>query len=85
MPLPTNQQVVEALAAKNIAFECRSCGSASSLKMDIAGLNLTSLGAGTTNAQVTSVRWSPMALVICGACGETRFYQLEGLGFKPPF
>jgi hypothetical protein len=85
MAVPTNQQVIEALSAKGIPFECRSCGSANALKMDIAGLNLTTLGIAGVNAATSSVRWTPMALLICGGCGDTRLYHLEWLGFKPPY
>jgi len=85
MPVPTSQQVIDALSSKNVAFECRSCGNSTSLKMDIAGVNLTTLGHAGVNAQVSSVRWTPMALIICGGCGDTRFYHLEWLGFKPPY
>ena len=85
MPVPTSQQVIDALGSRNISFECRSCGNGGSLKMDVAGVNLTTLGSGVVNSTTTSVRWTPMALLICGACGETRFYHLEWLGFKPPY
>jgi len=85
MPVPSNQQVIQAMADKNIPFECRSCGNSSSLKMEVAGLNLTTLGAAGVNTQTTSLRWTPMALLTCGACGETRFFHLEWLGFRPPY
>jgi hypothetical protein len=85
MAVPSNQQVMEALSGKNVAFECRSCGNGTSLKMDVAGVNLTTLGHAGVNAQTSSTRWTPMALLICGACGETRLYHLEWLGFKPPY
>src|SRR5258706_15258721 len=84
MPVPTNQQVIDALASRNVGFECRSCGNASSIKMDIAGVNLTTLGHAGVNAQTSSVRWTPMALLICGGRGDTRFYHLEWLRFNTP-
>ena len=85
MPVPGPQQVLDALASKNVALDCRSCGNATQLKMDVAGVNLTTLGGAVVNSATTSARWTPMALVICGGCGETRLYHLEWLGFRPPY
>ena len=83
--VPNNQQIIEAISRKNIAFACRSCGNDSQLKMDVAGVNLSTLGMAGVNQQTSSVRHIPMALLLCGGCGETRFYALEWLGFRPPY
>ena len=82
MPIPTPQQVIEAMTAKNISFACRSCGNDSDIKIHVAGLNTTALDAAATNASLSSARFLPMALYTCGRCGETRLYHLELLGLR---
>lgn len=85
MAVPSNQQIIDALSNKNISFTCRSCGNATQIKMDVAGVNLTTLGTAGVNSQTSSTRFLPMALLICGGCGESRFYHLEWLGFRGPY
>jgi len=84
MATPTQQQVVEALQNKNVPLECPSCKNATSFKLDVAGVTLTALGH-AVNTSTSTLRNIPMALVICNACGDTRLFHLESLGFKPPF
>ena len=84
MPAPNQQQIVEALQSKNVSLECRSCGNTSSWKLDVGGVGITALGAVNT-AVAPAQRFLPMALVTCGACGDTRLFYLTWLGFPPPY
>ena len=83
--VPSPQKIVDAMAERNISFACRGCSNEADFKIQVAGLNHTELGASATNTSTTTARWTPMAFFTCGKCGETRFYHLEWLGFRPPY
>jgi hypothetical protein len=85
MPVPSSSQLAQALQAKNVSLECRNCGGGGQVRLDAAGLNMTNLSSTVVNTAITSQRHVPMALLICGNCGDTRFFHLETLGFKPPY
>lgn len=85
MPVPNSQQVIDALASKNVALECRTCQNATSIKLDVAGLALTQLGTASVNTSTSSLRYTPVALLTCGNCGDTRMFHLQWLGFPPPY
>ena len=82
MAIPTPQQVIDAMSAKNVSFACRGCANDADFKMQVAGVNLTALDAAATNASLSSTRFVPMVLYTCGKCGETRLYHVEWLGLK---